>query len=39
LLAWCVSERGQRSLQPFRDLRQQHPHVWKRCCQAAILPP
>ncbi len=39
LLAWCVSERGQRSLQAFRDLRQQHPHVWKRCCQAAILPP
>lgn len=33
LLGWCFSDRAN-ALQPFSDLRQQHPRVWAQCAKA-----
>lgn len=35
LLPWCFGDRG-RTVQPFSDLRAQHPRIWRQC-RAAIL--
>jgi uncharacterized protein (TIGR02646 family) len=33
LLAWCFGDRG-KTHQPFSDLHQKYPTVWRRCCRA-----
>lgn len=33
LLAWCFGDRGS-TIQPFNDLHQRHPGVWRQCRQA-----
>jgi uncharacterized protein (TIGR02646 family) len=35
LLPWCFGDRG-RTVQPFSDLRAQHPKVWRHC-RATVL--